>query len=379
MHIVFKITSTAPPPCASLNAHRPRQHHMAVTKSQPCLTTMAVTGLLYAVLVVLMSSCGTVRSAAANGNLTVDVASSVRDNCWVFMHLQKCGGSTVKGILKQSFGHRFAIYDTIQWKKGSVFAEQFGNSLVAGGKRDVVAGGYPEALRFVPAVNKRCQWFTMFRHPISRMVSAYYYCRKAHKDSACGSEIVDAREVDLTTFAKHWGNFALRQFALGLVPVDDVLEYWRTDAARKTLPPRAGPIRFIAPWYLLEKYLDNKYLEDQATTSQHVEIPDVVMYTMIQPVQDLLRDRYTVGILEEFNTTLSLFDVALDMPGVNWHKQYIGEGAMNVDITYEEEKAAALVEAWTNSEIKQYMRLDLVLYEHAVDVFHQQARAYGLE
>ena len=328
---------------------------------------------------VLLSSGENVRLAAANDNPTVVEAASVTGKCWAFMHFQKCGGSTLKGILKQSFGSRFVIYDTIQWKKGSAVMETFSNTLVAGDKWDVVAGGYTEALRCIAAVDKKCQWFTMFRHPISRMVSAYYYCKKAPGDTACGSEIVDARGVDLTTFAKHWGNFALRQFALSLVPVDDVMEYWQTDAAKETLPPQVNPVGPLGGWYLLEKYLDNKYLEDQVTTSRHMEIPDVAMYKMIRPVQDLLRDRYTVGILEEFNTTLSLFDIALDMPGVDWHKQYVGEGAMNVDRTYEEEKVAALVEAWTNSEIKQYMRLDLVLYEHAVDVFHQQARAYGLE
>ena len=340
---------------------------------------MAVTGLHYGVFAILLSSCGTVCSATSSDNPTVVEAASVTGKCWIFMHLQKCGGSTVKRILKQSFGRRLVTYDSIQWKSGSELIGRFGDTLVAGDEWDVVAGGYPEALRCLPAVNKKCQWFTMFRHPISRMVSAYYYCKKSSRDIACGSEIVKAEVVDLTTFAKHWGNFALRQFALGLVAVDDVMEYWRSDAAREQLPPKVNPLNRIGGWYLLEKYLDNKFLEHQLTTSQHVEIPDEAMYEMIQPVQDLLRDRYTVGILEEFNTTLSLFDVALDMPGVDWHKQYVRQGAKNVDTKFGEEKSAALVEAWTNSEIKQYMRLDLVLYEHAVDVFHQQARAYGLE
>ena len=105
----------------------------------------------------------------------------------------------------------------------------------------------------------------------------------------------------------------------------------------------------------------------------------MAMYEMLQPVQDLLRDRYTVGILEEFNTTLSLFNAALEVPDVDWHEKYANEGIRNKDTRYFEEEAAALEEAWTNSEIKKYMRLDLILYEHAVDVFHQQARAYGLE
>ena len=328
---------------------------------------------------VLLSSCGNDRSAAANGHPTVVESASVSDKCWIFMHLQKCGGSTVKAILSESFRARFVIYDSIQWKRGSEFMEKFANRLVNGHRWDAVAGGYPEALRFLPAVDKKCQWFTMFRHPISRMVSAYYYCKKNPSDRACGSEIVNARAVDLTTFAKHWGNFALRQFALSVVPVDDVMEYWRTDAARENLPPEVDPAGKIGGWSLLKTYLDNKYLEDQGTTSEHVEIADVAMYKMLKPVQDLLRDRYTVGILEEFNTTLSLFDVALDMPGVDWHKQYVHDGAKNVDVRYAEENSAALMEAWTNSEIKKYMQLDLVLYEHAVDVFHQQARAYGLE
>ena len=50
-----------------------------------------------------------------------------------------------------------------------------------------------------------------------------------------------------------------------------------------------------------------------------------------------------------------------------------------MDLQFSEEKAASLAEAWTNSEIKKYMQLDLLLYEHAVDVFHEQSRAYGLE
>ena len=340
---------------------------------------MTVPGLLCGVFVVLLSSRGSVCSAAANDVPTVEESASVGGNCWIFMHLQKSGGSTVKGILQDSFRPRYAIYDSFQWKQGSGYMESFAEKLVAGQDWEVVAGGYPEALRRLPAVDEKCQWFTMFRHPISRMVSAYYYCKEAPEDTACGSEIVNARDVDLITFAKHWGNFALRQFALSLVPVDDVMEYAQTDAARDRLPPEVEEGTDIAGWYLLEMFLEEQYLKDQVTTSERVEIPDVAMYKMMQPVQDLLRDRYIVGILEEFNATLSLFEAALDMPGVDWHKQYVGEGDKNVDKMYAEEKAAALVEAWTNSEIKKYMRLDLVLYEHAVDVFHQQARAYGLE
>ena len=373
----LSITATSPPPPLPFlrTSRRVRQQSMALARPPPSFPTMRLLRLLCGIFLLLLSCRdGTVRSAAADATPTLESVVPISDKCWIFMHLQKCGGSTVKEILHKSWGPRYFIYDSERWKMGDNFLQAFGKKLTDGEQWNVMTGGYPEALRRSTAVDEKCQWFTMFRHPISRMVSAYYYCKEAPGDIACASEVMRARDVDLATFAKHWGNFAMRQFALSLVPADDVMEYSRTDAVRKKLPEEIEEVRKVPGWYLLKLYLD-----DQARMSEYVEIPDVAMYEMLQPVQDLLRDRYTVGILEEFNTTLSLFDAALDMPEVDWHKQYVSEGSKNVDRMYSKQKAASLVEAWTNSDIKKYMQLDLVLYEHAVDVFHQQARAYGLE
>ena len=282
---------------------------MVFARLPPFLSTMKVLRLLCVLFLHLLSSPSTVRSTAASAVPTLENADPISDKCWVFMHLQKCGGSTVKDILHTSWGQRFFIYDSERWKLGDKYLKTFGEKLTGGTLWNVMTGGYTEALSRSRAVNDKCRWFTLFRHPISRMVSAYYSCKEAPRDVACASEVVRATDVDLATFAKHWGNFAMRQFALSLVPVDDVLEYSRTDAARDRLPPEFEGIEKVAGWYLLKMYLD-----ELARTSEYVEIPDVAMYEMLQPVQDLLRDRYTVGILEEFNTTLSLFDVALSMP-----------------------------------------------------------------
>ena len=304
--------------------------------------------------------------------LNQPVASS--DKCWIFVHLQKSGGSTIKGILKGAFREKYVIYDSVQWTRGNEFLETFVHSLVAKNAWDVIAGGYPEALRRSSLVDQKCQFFTMFRHPIPRMVSAYYYCHKSYRDKLCAWMIVNANEVDLITFAKHWSNFAVRQFALSLVPADDVMQYSQSKEAKDCLPSNIKDRRKLPGWYLLKIYL-----EDQARMSRYVEIPDAAMYAMLQPVKDLIRAKYTVGILEEFNTTLSLFDAALGMPGIDWHKNYVHQGAQNVDDKYAKEEAAALAEAWTNVELKKYMKLDIMLYEYAVDVFHQQARARGLD
>lgn len=47
--------------------------------------------------------------------------------------------------------------------------------------------------------------------PIERVVSAYFYCRRLKKDQLCASRVLDASSTDLLTFAKHWGNYGLRQ------------------------------------------------------------------------------------------------------------------------------------------------------------------------
>lgn len=91
-----------------------------------------------------------------------------------------------------------------------------------------------------------------------------------------------------------------------------------------------------------------------------------------------MKGAYTVGILEEWNTTLALFDTALGMPGFDWRKSYAKEGIQHVNAEFEKLKAETLEEAWTDPELKQYMQLDLLLYEQAVDVFHVQARSHGV-
>ncbi|CAM9419432.1 unnamed protein product [Laminaria digitata] len=294
------------------------------------------------------------------------------------MHLQKAGGSTVKGILKDSWGPKFTIYDSAQWMAGDGYLQQFGGNLTSGDQWNVVAGGYTDALRRSSVVEKNCQWFTMFRHPISRMVSAYYYCKRAPKDKACASEVVNANDVDLVAFAKHWGNFAMRQFALSLVSADDVVEFLETDAFLEMLPANVRKVEKIPGWYLLKMYLDSdKALA--AAVSEYGDISDAALYEMLQPVQDLLRDKYdAVGILEEFDSTLSLFEAALDMPGVEWNRQFTSGGKQKRNDRFEKEKGVALAEAWTNSEIKKYLCLDILLYEHAVDVFHQQTKAHDI-
>eukprot|EP00904_Undaria_pinnatifida_P009052 jgi/Undpi1/5277/HiC_scaffold_2.g00558.m1 len=330
----------------------------------------------------LISIASGARRAAASAAPYLESSETAEANkqCWLFMHLQKTGGSTLKGIISKGFTPRFvASYDSKHWKLGGQVLQSYSQKLANESQWRVLVGAYTEAFHRSGVVDGKCKFFTVFRHPVSRLVSAYYYCKHPRhlSDPVCASMVVNANDVDLVEFAEHWGNFAMRQFAVHFVSADDVMAYSRTDSARQKLPQQLKNVSEVPGWYWLKIYLDH-----QVSSSKlgNTNVPDAALYEMLQPVQDLLRDKYAaVGILEEFNTTLSLFDASLVMPGVDWHGLFDTLGKKVVDRRYKEQEARSSFDAWTDSDIKKHLYLDIVLYEHAVSVFRQQVQAHGIE
>lgn len=120
----------------------------------------------------------------ADETLDLDItAPPASEECWAYTHLQKAGGTTIKNLLFDFWGpEKSTTYDSYQWKKGQGYADSAAASLASPTGLNAVAGGYPEALRNTPALGggndgSSCRWFTVFRHPVSRLVSAFYYCR----------------------------------------------------------------------------------------------------------------------------------------------------------------------------------------------------------
>lgn len=289
-------------------------------------------------------------------------------NCWIFSHLQKSGGSSIKAILKMG-GCRTRTkvnYDVQNWCGEKATPDRSGNEHH---DKIVIMGGYTEALRFDPNFNY-CVWLTIFRHPIPRLVSAFFYCKVRPRDPCCGARKmpVEARN-NITAFAEHWGNFAVRQFALGLIPAEDVLDY-----IQATEGPEYDCIQ-DSRWYALKLYLEGKSTYPASITHE-----EGTLYGMLQRIKDELAEKFTaVGILEEFNTTISLFETALPIPGLDWQRGFSKFGVQNADTKYKDEEKEVLAESWTNLELRSCIDLDIILYEYAVDVFHQQIQFYGVE
>lgn len=96
-------------------------------------------------------------------------------------------------------------------------------------------------------------------------------------------------------------------------------------------------------------------------------------------MQKLLRDNYkAVGVVEEFDSTMALFDRAGVIPGTRWAATYRKLGVANTNEAPDAEQSTALRHALLSEEIKQYLWLAILLYDHAVAVFHDLARQHGI-
>lgn len=147
-----------------------------------------------------------------------------QQGCWVFHHMHRSGEDEVKSIL-QSFlsanNQRRGMYGSTAWRRGDAFARDFIHH-----NHTVTWGAYAEALR-PPSDARDCKWFTVFRHPVARVVSAYFYCREdvgeRRMNSLCGPAAAgEESDAGLIQFAEHWGNAALRHFALAFLLPDEV-------------------------------------------------------------------------------------------------------------------------------------------------------------
>lgn len=280
------------------------------------------------------------------------VEKDTKEPCWIYLHMDKSGGDSIRQIATERWSKDELIFDNVQWRRGDDYA----TDVMAHFHWRLLHGGCVEALR--AHVNTRqCKWFTLFRHPVARLVSAFNHCQKAPRDPLCASS--EAATTDIVDFAQRWGAFGLRQFALAAVSSDAVKEW-----AAYSGTQGGGSV-----WSLLKGYIQRGEV-----------VPDAALEGMLESVKGLLSTQYAaVGIVEELDTTMRLFDHTLSMPKMHWTASL----ARRIEAgDYGDLERDAGDEAWRelseDPRIQRALRLDIALYDHAVDVFREQVANYGL-
>lgn len=137
------------------------------------------------------------------------------------------------------------------------------------------------------------------------------------------------------------------------------------------------------PWYRAKLYFEALHAKnEQATRANDSALlgADVAMANYVEPVKNLLSTRYAaVGILEEWEESMVLFDHALELPKFNWSRSSAHTSTKNeVKPRFSDERDELLRTAWTDQRLRKSISLDLILYDYAVGVHRRQLQDYGL-
>ena len=207
-------------------------------------------------------------------------------------------------------------------------------------------------------------------------MSAYFYCQRKPRDQLCATVVKDATKADLVTFAEHWGNYGLRQFALAFIKSEDVFHDAIVDDFCKH--ERGHGDICLPSWYRQKTYLNA--LSDQDGVCGAAQ-PESGLAQFLSRAQETLSNRYAaVGILEEWDDTMKLFNEALSLQGFDWVKQFQQSGTKNSSSgkQFETAEQRALETAWHSAEVKRFIWLDILLYDHALTVHRKQVVDNGI-
>lgn len=93
-------------------------------------------------------------------NLRLPTSSLTPRKCWVFSHMNKAGGTSVKTMLLEDADRQktsYKCYNERWYRQGKTVATEFLDSAPT-----IVVGGYTEGLRGQENL-QNCKWFTMVR------------------------------------------------------------------------------------------------------------------------------------------------------------------------------------------------------------------------
>ena len=218
-----------------------------------------------------------------------------------------------------------------------------------------LAGMYSLSMASIPAA-RSCFWITSFREPVSRLMSAKFYCATRAKDPLCGNHREAWFErASASEMARYWGNYGFNNLLLA--------DAFRGKVARGTRPGPDRPPPEEKVWQRYRRELQGG--DDPRTTAGAANLE------MVLAGFDALFD--AVVVLERFSESLALLERKVPLPGRwTWQQLAARHHETHASEGHKAAEDAALAAARGDAAILAEVAGDARLYDAAVALFDRQ-------
>ncbi|XP_070539679.1 uncharacterized protein [Ptychodera flava] len=293
----------------------------------------------------------------------------------VFLHNQKSGGTTIKGCLRQIAAKLNIPQPTLIWNANAAEFYLILSKRNDSGENITLSKFYygGHTFRVCDFASKPCSYFTVLRDPVERVISSYEFCKVRYMEPQC--RVRNASEVSINEWAVSQGSFFFRQLSYNPLFCMRFFD----DLLRKLVKPGDLPtaIGHSQCWYRNELIINHLLTEDDK-------------YAILHYILDNLENWFAViGLTEEWETTLHLLQKAYNLPFhstcsgkmTNYHP-YTEEGERHRSVTSGHFSRREIVESlkkrlWSDKDVIQALKFDLIIYERAKEIFSSQVQAYN--
>ena len=225
----------------------------------------------------------------------------------------------------------------------------------------------------------------MFRHPLSRLVSAFMYCQYFINDPLCASAHFSKRGT-FVDWAAHWGNYLFRELILYPPILEVTLNTPQLVNAAAKLLPKGRPKGYYDPninpaWMVVKVALLNSGSNSSIERAEEMIKSALLGERELGPMYD------TFGVVEKWSESMALFDRHVPLSGFTWaeaaklysHKASHAPAGIPA-AKYKSKEAALLATSQNDSAIARLISIDLRLYyETVIPRFEKAAKELELE